>query len=322
MKTAFPRVCLASLVFAGLTGCASTSGGAGGIAPAVPANFTSWGSSRGSGQTLVATGDSQQGTYTFNLGTGRVTARTVGPQQTGVTYTEIWTTSTPVLSTVWARDVRLQTASGTDIRFNRVDDTFFDSTDTAGSLFQRLTGIESGNGQNFLVIADPQGPNTFVYQTYGIWATGVGTGSGTYGAISVGSPTPAGVIPTEGLATYTGNAAGRHVALDGSLSYTVADMTTAADFFRRELTFTTTFTRQMNNVVAGTSTSNPALNMTGILNIVAGTNQFSGPVSAGGMTGTATGRFYGPAAQEIGGTFSVTGTGVQSYSGAFGGKKP
>jgi hypothetical protein len=39
------------------------------------------------------------------------------------------------------------------------------------------------------------------------------------------------------------------------------------------------------------------------------------------MTGTAKGRFYGPSAQEIGGTFSVTGAGVQSYGGAFGGAR-
>jgi hypothetical protein len=38
------------------------------------------------------------------------------------------------------------------------------------------------------------------------------------------------------------------------------------------------------------------------------------------MTGVATGKFYGPTAQEIGGTFAVTGGGA-SYFGAFGGKR-
>jgi hypothetical protein len=67
---------------------------------------------------------------------------------------------------------------------------------------------------------------------------------------------------------------------------------------------------------------NGSLNMTGTLNYSPGSNQFSGAVStAGGMTGTAQGRFFGPAAEEIGGTFSVTGPGVQSYGGAFGGAR-
>jgi hypothetical protein len=38
------------------------------------------------------------------------------------------------------------------------------------------------------------------------------------------------------------------------------------------------------------------------------------------MTGNATGNFYGPSAQEIGGTFALTGGGA-SYLGAFGGKR-
>jgi hypothetical protein len=70
------------------------------------------------------------------------------------------------------------------------------------------------------------------------------------------------------------------------------------------------------------SAENSSLRMTGTLNYASGSNQFSGAISTdGGMTGSATGRFYGPAAQEIGGTFSATGPGVQSYGGAFGGAR-
>jgi len=35
-----------------------------------------------------------------------------------------------------------------------------------------------------------------------------------------------------------------------------------------------------------------------------------------------TGRFYGPTAQEIGGVFSLKGTGPQTMLGGFGGKQP
>ena len=165
---------------------------------------------------------------------------------------------------------------------------------------------------------------TFDYQTYGIWVTGVGTASGTYGAASVGAPSPASAVPAAVLATYAGHAGGRHVAVDGSVFFTTASMSTSVDFFKRELYFNTTDTDQTQNLAAGFAavSSNNALNMTGTLNITPGTNQFTGTVNtAGGLTGTATGRFYGPAIQEIGGTFSTTGAGVQSYSGAFGGVK-
>ena len=38
--------------------------------------------------------------------------------------------------------------------------------------------------------------------------------------------------------------------------------------------------------------------------------------------GTVTGKFYGPAANELGGTFAVrAGAGVESYAGAFGSKR-
>ena len=63
--------------------------------------------------------------------------------------------------------------------------------------------------------------------------------------------------------------------------------------------------------------------MTGTLTYEAGSNQFTGPVeTTGGMEGTATGLFFGPAAQEIGGTFATRGEGVEAYIGAFGAVQP
>ena len=98
-------------------------------------------------------------------------------------------------------------------------------------------------------------------------------------------------------------------------------MDTSVNFFKREVYFNTSTTLQTLNPTTGTL-NNSTLNMTGTLNIAPGTNQFTGAVTtAGGLTGTATGRFYGPAVQEIGGTFSTTGTGGQSYVGGFGGVK-
>ena len=74
-------------------------------------------------------------------------------------------------------------------------------------------------------------------------------------------------------------------------------------------------------LTAGTTLQNPAiLNMQGTLTYAAGSNDFSGSVSSSGLNGNAKGRFYGPAANEAGGTFALTGSGVQAYIGAFGAK--
>ena len=119
---------------------------------------------------------------------------------------------------------------------------------------------------------------------------------------------------------YFGYAGGRHVAADGSYYFTLANMQANANFATRQLNFQTNFTEQTANLL--TSAMNANLNMSGTLSYNPGSNPFRGAVStAGGMTGAATGRFYGPAAQEIGGTFSATGPGLQSYGGAFGGAR-
>ena len=316
MKTAYPRLCLTTLAIAGLTACGGGGGGgaSAGVGVTVTPNFTSWSAAVLPGSTVVAAGDSQQGTYTWTPpvgpGTGTVTSVTTNAQQSGAIFTESFSASTGL-----AQTVRFQTASGTDISFTRGVDMFFVLT-----INSDFWAIESADGTKYALMADPI-LSGWEYQSFGIWTTGLGTGSGTYGSASVGWPTPAGSIPTSGSATYFGYAGGRHVASDGSSYFTLANMNTTANFATRQLGFTTNSTEQSEFLFG--STPNASLNMAGTLTYVSGSNQFSGPVStASGMTGTAKGRFYGPVAQEIGGTFSITGGGVQSYGGAFGGARP
>jgi hypothetical protein len=40
-----------------------------------------------------------------------------------------------------------------------------------------------------------------------------------------------------------------------------------------------------------------------------------------GMSGNMNGKFYGPGLNEVGGTYAVTGSGVGSMVGGFGGKR-
>lgn len=306
MKNYYPRVSLMILAIAGLTACGG--GGGGGGVTYTP--FTTW-SSVAAGSTIVASGDSQQGTYSWNAGTNKITAVSSAAQQAGATFTESFDSSGV------AKTVRFQTASGTDITFTRGVDTF--GYLNINTYFWAIISPNLSN-QNYAIMADPSqiGWN---YQSFGIWTTGAGSGSGTFGAASVGSATAAGSIPTTGTATYNGYAGGRYVASDGSYYYTLAAMTTSANFATRQLSFATPYTEQTPDLV--TSSINSSLNMTGTLSYAPGSNQFSGNITTAGavMSGTATGRFYGPSAQEIGGTFSVTGSGLQSYGGAFGGQR-
>ncbi len=306
MKPEYPRACLTFLAITGLTACGGGGGGSGGVGVTVTP-FTSW-SAVAPGSTIAAPADSQEGTYTWNAFTDRVTGTTVNAPSSGSTFTQSFALNG------LAQTVRFQTTSGTNISFTRGPDTFFYLT-----INSNFWGVESGDETRYALMADPDliGWN---YQSFGVWTTGAGTGSGTYGSASAGSRTPAGSVPTSGSAVYFGYAGGRHVAGDGSYFFTLASMQTSVNFAARQLSFATNFTEQTPNLF--TSTPNNSLNMTGTLNYSAGSNQFHGPVStAGGMTGTAQGRFYGPAAEEIGGTFSVTGPGVQSYGGAFGGAR-
>jgi hypothetical protein len=101
-------------------------------------------------------------------------------------------------------------------------------------------------------------------------------------------------------------------------------MTATVDFGARTVDFRTTGTTIGNLSTGGSPISRPGLDLRGNLGYAAGTNQFTGGVSTAdtSLNGSATGRFYGPAAQEIGGVYSLTGAGQSSLIGGFGGKRP
>ncbi|MCW5620010.1 MAG: transferrin-binding protein-like solute binding protein [Burkholderiales bacterium] len=65
----------------------------------------------------------------------------------------------------------------------------------------------------------------------------------------------------------------------------------------------------------------PRSKFSGTLIYAAGTNRFDGAVSSADaqLSGNASGRFYGPAAQEIGGIYHLQGAGLEMMMGSFGG---
>jgi len=160
----------------------------------------------------------------------------------------------------------------------------------------------------------------FEYQTFGAWGAYGNATTPAY-AVSVGSPSPASAIPATGALTFTGGATGYYVDASKFGYVTNANMVATVTFDNRTVAFATT-----NTSIAGgpgaPQISAPALNMTGNLSYAAGANAMTGTATTiNGMSGNMNGKFYGPALNEVGGTYAVTGSGVGSMVGGFGGKR-
>jgi hypothetical protein len=161
----------------------------------------------------------------------------------------------------------------------------------------------------------------FQYMAFGTWYED-GAQAGTTipsvgGFMVVGQPTDPANIPTTGTATYLGAAGGIFIdtaAGAGQPGDYVAAFSANADFAARTLAVSTA-----NMTVNGVAM--PQHNITGTLSYGAGSNSFTGNIATpSGITGTATGAFFGPTAQEIGGVTKMQGGTVQAI-GIFGGKR-
>ena len=160
----------------------------------------------------------------------------------------------------------------------------------------------------------------FNYQTFGVWLTGSGAGSGLGGAISAGAATPGGSIPVTGSANYNGTAGGLYVDPAGGTYLAKSSSALSTNFANNSVSFSTSGSTAASTAT-GAALANPSiLNIQGALTYAAGSNDFSGPVSSSTLVGSARGQFYGPAANEIGGTFALKGVGAEGYLGAFGAK--
>lgn len=180
-------------------------------------------------------------------------------------------------------------------------------------------GAVSNDGNRSVLVASPETAG-LAYQTYGLWAAGDKSAtSGDIEVFSVGSQTASASIPTQGTATFTGTAGGVYASEIGEESDIVtASAKLGADFANKSVTFNTTGT---TSGLTGGSRSD--LDLSGSLSYAGGA--MTGNVtSAGGMSGTADGQFYGPGAEEIGGVFAVKGAGPGGetlFGGGFGAKR-
>jgi hypothetical protein len=257
-------------------------------------------------------GSSQEADYTYDTSTQKVTRLSVAtPFNSNASFVGTYAADGSLTKAV------LTSATGTTITVDTANGGVFANGSTASA------GL-SANKQDAVIAAHPQAFG-WDYQTFGIWSTGSGTSSGTAGAASIGAETAGSAIPVTGTGSFTGISGGQYVDSAGNSTIVASNMTATTNFGTRSIAFATTGSSTSTDLQ--TFTSNPNLDSSGTLTYGAGVNQFSGTLTTAGggvsnaaMTGSATGKFYGPTAQEIGGTFAVS-DGSAGYLGAFGGKR-
>jgi hypothetical protein len=159
------------------------------------------------------------------------------------------------------------------------------------------------------------------YQSFGVWNSQAGP-SGSIRASSFGAPTPASAVPTSGSATFSGKVAGIYISPQGQSAMAAGNLSVNANFSTRSLAFSSS--GSAITLDARTATAAPHLDLKGTLSYAPNTNSFSGTLAnpGGTLSGSSQGKFYGPAAQELGGAFTVkSSTTVETFTGAYGAKR-
>jgi hypothetical protein len=301
--------------------CGAAIGASLATQPTVPPTlFTTW-SAVGPNSTVVVSGRSNVTTYSENLAQHKIggVGSVFTPFDSGATYTQTLNgasqlTNVTIVAAPWGPPPGIVT----NIPFAA------SNGDQIGTLPGSPTTLVAKNaaGSNLAVGAYPAmlGWN---YQSFGVWITGLGTqdsADNTIGATTVGAATAAANVPSSGTVAYIGKAGGIYVAPDGTHGVTASNMNAVTNFATRSITFSTAATILSTDSV--TSNPAPGLNLIGTLNYNAGSSAFSGDItSTNGMAGPAQGLFYGPNAEEVGGVFVTLGTTVETFTGAFGGKR-
>lgn len=274
--------------------------------------FSQW-SAIQPGNTVQATGFSVQRTYVTDKDGNYQIVGGWNQAATGATYTSVYDSAGNVSL------ITINASTGYTFTFDKSQgDTIVNSSGLVGSYFVATNAA----GTNMGLFANAPA-NGWDYQSFGVWVTGQGLGAGTVGAVSYGNPTT--TLPTVGTASFNGLYTGVVVLGPNTAGYATGTMNAAVDFGAQTVGLSTANTVVTNSLVTKNITSvtaAPQLNIAGVLTFNGINTQFSGAiVNNAGWSGNAQGQLYGPNAQEIGGTFAITGTGVQTMTAAFGGKR-
>ena len=156
----------------------------------------------------------------------------------------------------------------------------------------------------------------FQYLSFGAWNNkATQFVSGGPSVRFAGQQTPGPAIPVSGSAQFRGDLIGIYFSPSGADSTARANVVLDANFSSRSLGFSSS-----NTTLNGQAASRFDLN--GTLTYAPG-GSFAGTLrSAGGtLSGSANGAFYGPRAEEAGGTFSLKSGSAERLTGAYGAKR-
>lgn len=168
------------------------------------------------------------------------------------------------------------------------------------------------------------------HMAFGSWdLPGNTAGAPATGAFfAFGNVTPNTGIPVTGTATYNGRWTGVEWTVSGGTTFTGTDVngqiTGVANFVTGSVGLTATQGQTSTVAFSGTLTFVPGTATSSAVNELTSSN-LAGPVGSGYTGGTAVARFFGPAAEELGGTFRLTRpaspTGTNTLMGSFGMKR-
>ncbi|MBL8628102.1 MAG: transferrin-binding protein-like solute binding protein [Rhodospirillaceae bacterium] len=232
--------------------------------------------------------------------------------------------------------------------FNLISDQFNIGYDTrTGSLHRIYYGYEllgpneyvscsvsgfcggaQGGIPRFFIQFNSGAQSALSYTTYGVWYQNVFPSSfATQATFATGLPSTTAQMPPTGTASFSGGASGLAGTNRNDTLRFKGDATLSVDFAARSVSggitgitterlSSTTQTGKLGNITFSGGTITGAA-FTGLAAAPTLTGTASNIVSTSGTFG---GQFYGPNAQEAGGTFAMTGSGW-SIIGAFGVKK-
>ena len=159
----------------------------------------------------------------------------------------------------------------------------------------------------------------YEYQTFGWWSGDPGAASPRWGAASFGRRTEAANLPNS-QATYAAESVGLLVDSGNAYGTTSAINISTADYTSVTVSSTNSMKTEMQpDGTTGPATRDANLDFTGT-GSVTGAGFEVNITDGGSRTGETVGWFYGPNAEEIGGTFNLGSTN-SLHIGAFGGKK-
>lgn len=278
---------LAAVIASGLVGC----GGGGGGSSTLSA-FTNWSQISQPNQSFQVSGLALETATVSDPVTDRVVSFG-NPIETSATLTGDLNAQGNGLSSV-----NVASSSG------------LSSTFTSGiELVDGVIFAQSSDGLRDLTLISP---NDFDwnFQTFGFWSVDQDLSRSTAGAFSVGAVTTSVNMPVTGVATYTGLGAGWLGVVGAEVEVFASLVTAQTDFSLRTI-----------NLSSTTLEGSAETSFLGTLTYRSGSTSFSGSVSTlnQSMTGTASGRFYGPAAEEMGGVFWLTGQSAGQSAGMLGG---